>query len=83
LKAVSPAAAWRAVEWLIDELDCGDRCVEYSVAGSVRTFDWVDDWLTRSIADGFNAIHYVVDPNPGGVVRVDFAAIPGGGTSSS
>ena len=74
LTVPSPAAVWRAVQVMIDELDCGDRCVEYSVAGSVRTFDWVERWLTDSIAEGSNAIRYVVDPNSGGVVRVDFAA---------
>jgi hypothetical protein len=79
MTVASPAAVWQAVEWLIEELDCGDRCVEYSVAGTVRGFDWVQTWLAESIAHGHDAIRYTVDPNRGGVVRVDFAAISRGG----
>jgi hypothetical protein len=74
--ASSPAAVWQAVEWMIEELDSGDRCVEYSVAGAVRSFDSVQGWLTDSIAAGSDAIRFTVDPNRGGVVRVDFAAVP-------
>jgi len=71
----SASAVLQSVASLIEELDCADRCVEYSVDDSVRTWDGVDAWLSEAIRDGYDNIRYIVTPDHAGLVRVDFVAI--------
>lgn len=70
----SAEGVWRAVALLIEELDCSDRCVEYSLDGVVRSYDDVSAWLAAAIANPPNTVRYVVDPDHCGLVRVDFIA---------
>jgi hypothetical protein len=75
LKFSTTETVWQAVATLIDELDAGDRCVEYAVEGSVRSYDWIDAWLTKASAEGHDTVRYIVDPDHFGLVRVDFVSI--------
>lgn len=74
----SAEEVWPAVALLIEELDCTDRCVEYSIEGAVQSYDRVRSWLTDTIESGRDNIRYSVDPDHVGLVRVDFSALTSG-----
>ena len=68
----SAEEVWQVIESVIQELDCSDRCVEYAIDGTVHSYDHVRAWLCDAIAAG-GGIHYSIDPDHLGLVRVDFA----------
>jgi len=63
---------WPTISAVLAELDCTDRCVEYSIENTVQSYDRVLAWLNERIAAG-ERIQYMVNPDHLGLVRVDFA----------
>ena len=56
---------------VIEELDCTDRCVEYSIDDTAQSYDRIVAWVNDAIIAG-ERIRYAVDPDHLGLVRVDF-----------